>query len=295
MPLRKLSLSRNPPTRIRRRPVSGQLPLSLRPKERLAQRRRRARIRTVFISLLFLAGATWGVGALSYHDRFAIRDIDIIGAAALSEKTVRAAFETGLYDGAYHFLSRDNIFLYPEKEVSLELQKELPRIKSVNVSRDSLLAQAITVSIEERSPTHRWCLSAQTGSERCYLMDETGLIFAFDDGTEVLYTFRGGLAPDKSPIGQQFLRGELPDVLELFTLLNEIGFTPDGATVENETDFTVSLERGFSLKVSFKSESRDVVKNLQLILISDTLQGNEDKLDYVDLRFGNRVYYQMKQ
>jgi len=36
------------------------------------------------------------------------------------------------------------------------------------------------------------------------------------------------------------------------------------------------------------------VKNLELVLSSDVLKGKTDALEYVDLRFGNRVYYKLK-
>mgnify|MGYP001565319663 CR=1 FL=1 len=43
-----------------------------------------------------------------------------------------------------------------------------------------------------------------------------------------------------------------------------------------------------------REKEEDVVRNLELILSSDALQAKLDSLDYVDLRFGNRVYYQLK-
>ena len=36
------------------------------------------------------------------------------------------------------------------------------------------------------------------------------------------------------------------------------------------------------------------MKNLQLVLSSGPLKGKDSELEYVDLRFNNRVYYKLK-
>ena len=37
-----------------------------------------------------------------------------------------------------------------------------------------------------------------------------------------------------------------------------------------------------------------MVRNLQLVLSSNPLNGKASDLQYIDLRFGNRVYYKLK-
>jgi len=65
-------------------------------------------------------------------------------------------------------------------------------------------------------------------------------------------------------------------------------------SVENEQDFKVSLLQRFALRASFGADADTLVRNLQDVLSSDTLRGKENKIEYVDLRFGNRVYYKNK-
>lgn len=265
------------------------MPLPMKPRERLAKRRRRARIRLgggmLVISIMMVFGAGW----LSYNERLIIADVSVQGAKSLNPEAVKTAVDSNLHDGKFHLFSRSNIFLYPKSELADALRTELPRIKSVAISRESLLAQAVIVSLEERQPRHRWC-----NVESCFLMDDDGYIFADAAGEDVAYEFRGGLLPTEPPIGQTLLRGHLRDVLELLSLLKNAGHTPVSVTIENEKDMSISLESGFYLKVTFASDASDVVKNLELILTSDALREKQNSLEYVDLRFGNRVYYQSK-
>ena len=72
--------------------------------------------------------------------------------------------------------------------------------------------------------------------------------------------------------------------------------------MQNEQDFETRLSAlsgsektgGFAVRASFGNDGEAVVKNLQLVLSSDVLRGRESELEYVDLRFGNRVYYKLK-
>ncbi len=264
-----------------------------------------------FFSCVLVAAAVWGAGVLSYNERLVINSVRVLGVSTVDSRQVETTFETGLNDGGYHLFSRSNIFLYPRAQLAKKLLTDLPRIKSVNISRESLLAQAVTVTVEEREARYVWC-----NIEKCFFMDGDGYIFApleantvteipandqpltgFAESAEthnIQYTFKGGLVSKESPIGQTFLRGRLSDIVQLLQRLEAAGYAPNGATVENESDFSVDLKQGFYLKVSFDAEASDVVRNLELIVSTDALRGKLDRLLYVDLRFGNRVYYQMK-
>lgn len=286
--LKQPTIHRSPPTKIVRRPLPHQLPLSLRPRERLAARRRRKRILGALVFVVFMGAGIAGAGWLSYHERFTLNSVEVRGVAALSPLALEGAFERLLSDNAFHLFSKRNIFLYPRQNVERALLSEFPRLKHVSLSRESLLAQAVVIDVKEREARYRWC------NETCFLMDPDGYIFA-EDGEYGGYVFRGGLVADLSPIGQWFLRGRLEKVLELFAQLDSLGFKALGATVENETDLQVPLERGFYLRVAFAQEASDVAKNLELVLSSEALREKVSELEYVDLRFGDKVYYQMKQ
>ena len=77
-------------------------------------------------------------------------------------------------------------------------------------------------------------------------------------------------------------------------MLRDAGAAPLGAQLENETDISVPLADGYYIKASFGEDPSELTKNLALILSSDAIKGKIDELEYIDLRFGNRVYYKFK-
>lgn len=264
------------------------MPLELKPRVRLATRRKRARLIGVSLACLVTIGLTFCTSLLSYNDRFAIRDITVIGAQALSPAEVESKFGLQINDGIRHFLSRANIFVYPQKELREALLRELPLLKSVSFTRESLLSQAVIITITEREPAFLWC------KDECYFMDSRGFIFMKAENPGSFLEFRGGLLPHVDPVGQQFMKGRLDNLVLLVGRLKAEGYPVRSTTVENERDISVRFENGLIVKLVLDADSTEISRNLSLILASEAFVNGYEGIEYVDLRFGNRVYYKLK-
>src|SRR3989344_869023 len=257
----------------------------------LRARRRRTRAIVGLGMFTILAMLAYGANWISYVPRFSIAGVEVEGAADIPPRLIEAYLEADLFDGAYAFLSRQNIFLYPRESLEESLMEQVPRIRNAKVSREGLLAQAVVVTVEEREPRGRWC-----DSGGCYYLDKDGFIFApaslaSDIGP---YTFMGTLANSGSPIGQTFLPRYFPNMLEFLEKLKNAGYPPLGLSLEGEEDVSVTLDWGFEIRAPLRSDPDKLIRDLELVLASDTLRGKESRLEYIDLRFGNRVYYKFE-
>lgn len=248
------------------------------------------------VCLLLAAGLTGGLGFASHLERLAIKNVSVNGAEQLSANALTAAVQSGLTDDRWWIFAKQNIFLYPGREIEEKLSSEFPRIKDVELHRPALLAQAVVVTVEERQPYAKWCLPAQAGDE-CFFMDDQGFIFAeaLDAQTpSTAYLFRKGLLPETDIIGQTFLRGRLPEIVGFLELLKAAGYQPQGIRVDNEKDFSVPLTDAFTLRVLFDIEGEQIIHDLKLALEADSVRDRVAELEYVDMRFGNRVYYKFR-
>lgn len=280
-----------------RKRVNRTLPLKLerespspRRKMPLKQWRRRVRALWLIAALSFLAATVYGIHLVSYFPKFSLQEIQVSGTNILEPELVRSFVETLLEDGSYQFISRKNIFVYPRPLIEKAVPDEFPRVRSVAVSRGTLLSQTLRVTVEEREPFAYWC------ADECYLMDEGGFIFARSEGEPAAgkYVFKGEIASSTAVIGHTFIAGRFSGVLALLTYLQQAGFLPLGITVEGDQDFSIPFAEGFKAYASFGRDTTGLVRDLQLILSSNELVGKMDELDYVDLRFGNRVYFKLK-
>lgn len=268
----------------------------------LRRRRRRTRLIIAFVLLLILATAVYGVHLASYVQRFTIQTVDVQGVQNIPPDLIRTFVESELDDGSYHFLSRKNIFLYPRAVIVAGIARNFPRVSSASASLASPLSNTLIVTVDERTPYAKWCsddfdAAIATSTGQCYVMDSQGIVFAesgdsLSPGLNIVYT--GGIASSSAPIGSTFAPGHIAGFAALIKMLGNAGFTTLGISIDNEQDFFVHLQQGFFIKASYGVDAAQLVRNLQLILSSDALTGKEDSIEYVDLRFGNRVYFKLK-
>ena len=289
-------------------PPRGQVPLfsprTPEPPRRpmpLRARRRRTRALIAFGILVLCCATVYAVSWTSYLPQFNISGVSVAGVKGMKEELIKRNVEIVLDDGAYRILSRRNIFLYPRTELEQAVTFLHP-VKSARITRPSLFATDIVITIEEREAFARWCTGMYQGE--CYMMDAGGYIYApmgwaGTATSSTQYIFAGGLPPREEsatstyPIGQWFVQAHLPGLLSLLTYLGQAGFTPLGAEVIGQ-DILIQLQEGFLVKASFGADAGTLAKNLELVLSSDVLKGKTEALEYVDLRFGNRVYYKLK-
>ncbi len=272
----------------------------------LRARRRKMRATAALIMFLFVAVLALGIIWASYLPQLTIRSIEVVGAKQVPSERIGQYVDTILDNGSRQVFSRRNIFVYPRASLEKAVQGYFPRIRLAKISRSALFATAVIVHVEEREPYALWCAPVQVhetqeGEEaaQCYTLDIGGFIFAEhspqdDAPPEMPYIFLGGISSSDNPIGQRFAPAHLASLIVLLDLAGQAGFLPLEVSIEDERDFFITFGEGFMLKVSFGQDANTLMKNLQLVLSSETLKGKEKKLQYIDLRFDNRVYYKLK-
>jgi len=277
------------------------LPLREAPKRPpLRVRRRRVRALFALALLVFLSVIVYGVSLASHLPQFSVQEVEIKGVQRIRENLVRAYVEAQLYDGSYAFFSHTNIFLVSHTEIEQAIRAYFPRVEEAHVLRDALLASAITVVIDEREAFARWC---DPSAASCYLMDSGGFIFAPASTSTFLvenpYIFYGEISSASSsanvePVGKTYLPDTFATLSALLYRLDQAGFVAHTIS-EGGQDIVIGLDRGFDLYLSLDDDPDTILENLTLALASETLRFRENELEYIDLRFGNRVYYNFEE
>lgn len=277
-------------------PDTSQAPLPLRPQKRVSPvrvRRRRTRIIFLSVVLSLLISGTLVAGYISYLPRYSVGTITVQGVRNVKPELVIEYAQSLIYNGSHNFFSRANVLLYPKALIEKDIPLEFPRIASAEVTTSSLLSSALTIQVVERQPFALWCDSNNT----CYQMDQNGFIYAQTPSaaSSTEYMFTGGISTSSPPIGQTFVPGHTQGLVTFLQLLASSGYTPLGANVQSDQDFTVPLEQGYYIYASFGEDPGTLVSELGLVLSSDTLSAAQvSQLDYVDLRFSGRLYYKLK-
>src|SRR3989344_4688443 len=255
-------------------------------------RARRGRIKLLkILSYLLIPIVLFGVLVFALHlKKTRIEGIEVVGNVSLTEGEIRERVETLISGNYFYLFPKDNIVLYPRRELVSDLSNSFKRIESVQVSLSNW--RTLAVSVIEWKPHALWCL--QDDISNCYFLNKYGLIFAKapDFSGNVFFKYLGGVEGD--PIGSTLLPIEKFKTIEFFVeTLDREGFSGTSILFWPNDVFELMLKKGLSaaeaggrLIWSDKDDFGMIVDNLKVITESESYKQKVSlgySLDYIDL------------
>jgi len=248
----------------------------------------------VLVSFLFVVALLLGLFAwLSGHERFLVRNINVDGNSVVQTEDVLDIVEKESYGKYLYLFTKQNTFIYPKDTIESRLLNEFKRIKTLDIKREDF--NALEIYITEYSPEHLWCSEKVEGdevviNENCYFMNKEGYVYAKAP------SFSGNIffewytkSPNNEPIGNFILETDIFNKLLTFIdVVGSIGFDLVRITQQEEGDFTLVASDGNKILFNIDQDSAVLVDTLDSVL--DEIE-EDQQLEYIDLRFGNKVFY----
>ena len=267
---------------------------------KLGARRRRRRIFLAVAVPLLILSLFGGLVALSRWSGITISTIEVEGASAVPEEELIASTEGALRGNYLWLFPKGNIFLYPRRVAEQALRREFPTLRSADLSFVNL--HTLLLSVEERKLYALWCgmdapgaASVHTAADQCLFLDEEGFLFppeADFTGAVYLRYYGGG----NSTLGAPILPPEeFKQLLAFVRELPALSLAPVSVALLPEKDVEVHLESGSALLLSRNADYAVTLDNLRSALSSDAFKEQPvHTLEYLDLRFGDRVFFKFK-
>lgn len=264
----------------------------------LAKRRRKLRIIKVTAFLFLFLSLVVFTGWLMGFEEVTVQNITIIGNSTVTTESLRLLVNKNI-EGKYMFVfPKSSIFIYPRKAVEASVLESFKRIKSTKVSFEDF--QSISVTVDERKPEALWCgesISTPLKKGNCYFLDEEGFVFAKApdfSGNAFLRFF--GLLNSGNPIGEQFIPQDEFITLSLFAeSLKEISMEPIALDLTETGEIIVYVKNGSRILFNRNQNFGTVLSNIESVIESEEFKGRVDEFEYLDVRFGNKVYYKFKE
>ena len=260
-----------------------------------AKKRARSRgrfFRKTFFYLLVLLIIAPTVVWYLFSERFKIQDVEISGARRVSEDALRENAFMLLEQKYLYILPKNFIWTVDKAGMARDLKKSFPSIKDIEVRRKFF--RTITISFREYE---QWGVLCHREPEECFWVDRDGALF------ESAPSFSGLIVPkikDKRSIdytiGGRYLSAEL---MKLITFFNERTLSDNNLQslqfAIDEKDETLQLKTrgGWDILLLASNDPEAAYKNLTLALLHEIKDRVAD-LDYIDLRFGSRIFYKFK-
>ena len=268
------------------------------PPSKLRERKRKKRIILSTLLGVFILCLCGGVLYAMHDDAVRIRDVIVEGAQTIPPGDLETSVHETLEGSWWYIIPKNSALVYSGKKITTRILETFPKVKTARVSLENLHTVRLTLS--ERSPTALWCgvESGTAGSELhpCYFLDEGGFAYeeAADFSGSAYVRWYGQISSDTPPA--HFLSRDVFHALH--ALVGALGggdYTPVRVVITPERDVKVSFEENFDLLFTVAQKPEDVLMRLRTAQVSDVLAGKKlSDLQYLDLRFGNRLYYTFK-
>lgn len=251
--------------------------------------KRRIILRTLAVALSFVLVVTLGL-FFALDDRFNAKYVEVFGNETIETSKILSVVDEKISGNYFWLFPRNNAFLYPRKDIKNDLLENYLRFEEVDVYVGDF--PNIAVKVVERKKMFLWCDDAQ-----CFYVDGTGLLFQeapiFSGG--VFLTFRGGEVDTENPLGSYVLpTNEFSLITKIFREPDLAGINFRSVEIKENDDFIFETSRGWEIRATRDIAENNFLNKLNLSLASEALLG-KDELEYIDLRFGNKVFYKLKE
>ena len=201
-----------------------------------------------------------------------------------------AAFPPGHRPWYKAFIGYSNMFMWPDS-VPTSALAVIPQLASVSIGKN-YFTNTVTASVAERQPFAIWCFMPKaSGDERCFWFDQTGTLFqkTFDTQgnlIEVVHDY----SQDPKSVNEKILPDQFAaNMISVLNVVQKSGVNVSAINVNDLSleEISVVTVGGPTISFSLRFPADADLQVIQRLVA----QGGFDKLQYIDCRTENRVYY----
>jgi cell division septal protein FtsQ len=239
-----------------------------------------------FLAIFVLIGAFAGsIIGIFYYPKWRVSDLRISGTEALKNDEVALTARHFLDQRILYILPGDNFALLRSDELASSMATALPIIKTISLDR--VWPDRLDITIQERKSWGVYC------TDTCFLIDEEGVVYApapAFEGNLIIKVLdeRGGRAVR---LGDQIAL--VRPAKEIYDKLSATaGEHLLGVTIKTDTEWQVRGLSGWRILIDAATDLDTAAKNLKVVL--QEVGDRRAQLDYIDLRYGRKIYYKLK-
>lgn len=241
-----------------------------------------------FLSLIVLGLST---------EEARIKEVIVSGNVSIKSEDIKSIVNKEMYKKYAFIIMTDNLLLLRRSEIKKEIISEIKKIGEVAVH--NIFPDKIKIIVKEREPKGIWCRGTISEMKYCYFLDSTG--FIFEDAPEfsdnAFYKFLGLISKD-DPVGEYYLGDDFMIAYNLMERLKEMSFYPKILYALDNTEYYVYLSGGGKILFNKDKNLEASLINLQALVDNKYIKTDEQsikKIKYIDLRFGNKVNFELQK
>lgn len=255
------------------------------------KRKRRFLLFKILLGIGILSAALAIIVILFYVPSLRVSSIFISGLDVNDETELRAELFQILEGRKWLIVPENHMFFLPKKNIEEFLASKY-RVRDFTVEK--VFPSALDISITERKTWAIWC---DGSGNNCLLLDRDGLAFEKSvilDGSAILKITD---ERDDDFLGENILLAEkfskIAQLTEDVPKIIESDITSIRIKKSGETYYLYS-KRSTYLIIDAETDVAKALENLSLALNSGEIRDRRDSLEYIDLRFPDKVFYKFR-
>ncbi len=244
-----------------------------------------------FIVLVLAVLSVWGLN----YSLIDPNSTKVLGNVIVSAQDISDSVDRLIGGKYFGLIPKSNILFYPKEEILLALRSAFPILDTIEVKRGSF--SALTILVVERKPYGVYCegdLDAPQNS--CIFLDNNGFLYketpTMTGSNFVIFESASTSLDVNNIIFPSFF-----DSLKLFIAkLSDLKLEVRQVFENENKDLEILVKGDTKLFLAPPFDFDMAFENLKTVLSGSILRENIkiSDVEYVDLRFGNRVYYKLK-
>lgn len=235
----------------------------------------------IIFGIIVLAGFYF----FAFSPYFQIKEVRVEGAQKISADTLRD-FVRGALVSKILFWPTKNIFAVNTEEIEKTGLAQFPPIYRLTIKRK--LPNELLVKVVERMSVGQLCASG-----KCYMIDSAAVIFEQETeinpsaGLVIKLNDNFALAPGEPALTE----AQMASVLALYKSASEkYGIALKEIAVEDKK-LTAKTSEGWEIYFDANGNIAQQISNFEALVDKLLWPGKRAGLEYIDLRFGDKVYY----
>lgn len=221
---------------------------------------------------------------LFFSEAFQVKKIIITGEEKVSKYDLKLLIEGGLQNRMLFFETK-SIFLVDAENMREDILDDFPQIAEIEISRG--FPDALNIVVVERLGLAVWC-----GAEKCFLLDNEGVIFEETSPETDLIKFTDKENIASLSLGEKVIEKEkLTQILDIRSKLRKsLKVLIVEASIIFDERINTKTSEGWEIYFNPKGDLDWQITELGLVLEKLIPPEKREGLEYIDLRF-SRVFY----
>ncbi|MBT7348081.1 FtsQ-type POTRA domain-containing protein [Candidatus Falkowbacteria bacterium] len=223
---------------------------------------------------------------LFFSPVFKIQSLEINGLEKIKPENINKIIDEYRYDKSWLVFSHNNFWSFQKSEIKTKIYNHY-YFEEFEIKKK--WPNEIIINLKEKKSAINWLTK-----NLCYHLDLTGLAIEYCEESNGYLTIRD-LHDQGLEVGEVALSAkDLDYIRDMFAQLNVVvGEALHLINIEKQDNLlTITSEEGIELRLNSNLTVQEQITRLRTLLSQPEVKGNLTNLKYIDLRFGEKIYYQ---